>query len=394
VVTSTLEPVRLNAAKVAVGVTFGTNGLAYAGWLARAPAVRDDLGLSAAGFGLLLLCMSVAAIAAIPLAGPLVQRLGPARAVLLGSTSVVLGLVALGAGTATGAIWPAGLGLMLAGMGNSTWDVSMNVEGADVERRLGRTIMPRFHAGFSLGTVVGAGVSAGLAALGIPVSVQFFLTAALTAVVMVVTVRRFVPWTPLPAGTKPAMSVREAWREPRTIMLGLILLGFGFTEGVANDWLAIALVDGYQASETVGAIGFGTFVTAMTVSRLFGGPAIERWGRVKVLRATAASAAVGVVLVVIGAGVPVVLIGALFWGAGAALGFPVGFSAAADDPVRAAIRVSVAGSIGYGAFLAGPPLIGLLAERFGVLSALLSVFAALAIGLLASRAAKPLPKPA
>ena len=76
---------------------------------------------------------------------------------------------------------------------------------------------------------------------------------------------------------------------------------------------------------------------------------------------------------------------------GASLGFPVGMSAAADDPVRAAIRVSVAGSIGYGAFLAGPPLIGLLAQHFGVLAAILCALAALLLGALASGAAKPLP---
>jgi len=83
-----LDRPRLELAKVAVGVTFATNGLAFAGWLARAPAVRDDLGLSSAGYGLLLLCLSGAAVAAIPLAGPLVQRFGPARSVLLGSMSV------------------------------------------------------------------------------------------------------------------------------------------------------------------------------------------------------------------------------------------------------------------------------------------------------------------
>jgi MFS family permease len=390
-VTTTLDHARLRAAKIAVAVTFAANGLAYAGWLARAPAVRADLGLSSAGFGLLLLCMSAAAIASIPMAGPLVQRFGPARAVLIGSMSMAAGLAALGTGTATGTVWLAGLGLMLAGLGNSMWDVAMNVEGADVERRLGRTVMPRFHAAFSLGTVVGAGVSAGLAAVGVPVSVQLLLTSALTAAVMLVTVRRFVPWAPRPAGEKPAMSVRQAWREPRTIMIGLIMLGFGFAEGVANDWLAIALVDGYHATETIGAVGFGTFVTAMTLSRLFGGEAIERWGRVKVLRATALLVAAGLLLVVAEIGVPVVLVGALLWGAGASLGFPVGFSAAADDPARAAIRASVAGSIGYGAFLAGPPLIGVLVQHFGVLRAVLCVFAALALGLVASRAATPLP---
>ncbi len=389
--TTLVDHSRVRTAKLAVGVTFATNGLAYAGWLARAPAVRDDLHLSAAGFGLLLLCLSAAAIAAIPLSGPLVQRLGPARTVLAASLSMTLGLTGLGAGTLLGSVPLAGLGLVLAGAGTSAWDVAMNVEGADVERRLGRAIMPRFHAGFSLGTVFGAALSAGAAAVGLPVWAQLFLMAALTAVTMVATVRRFLPWEPPPAGTKPATSVRQAWREPRTLLIGMILLGFGVAEGTANDWLAISLVDAYGASEAVGAIGFGTFVTAMTLARLFGVYAIERWGRVAVLRGTAVSAAAGLLLVVSGVGVPLALAGALLWGAGASLGFPIGMSAAADDPVRAAIRVSVAGSIGYGAFLAGPPLIGLLAEHLGVLRALLCVLGALAIGLIGSAAAKPLP---
>ena len=381
---------RLDTAKVAVGVTFATNGLAYAGWLARAPAARNDLSLSPAGFGLLLLCLSAAAIAAIPLAGPLVQRIGPARAVLLGSTSVVLGLLGLGTGTALGSVPLAGVGLVLAGMGNSTWDVAMNVEGADVERRLGRTVMPRFHAGFSLGTVVGAGISAAAAAVGLSLSAQLFLTAAVTAGVMVVMVRRFLPYTALPREERRSVSALQAWRNPRTLLIGLIMLGFGFTEGTANDWLAISLVDGYHTSETIGAIGFGTFVTAMTLARMYGGLAIERWGRVTVLRLTAASAALGLLLVVSSVSVPLALLGAVLWGAGASLGFPIGMSSAADDPVRAAVNVSVAGAIGYGAFLAGPPLIGFLAQHFGVLRAFLCVLGALAIGLAASGAAKPL----
>ena len=381
---------RLEIAKVAVGVTFAINGLAFAGWFARIPAIREDLGLSSAGLGLLLLCLSGAALTAIPLAGPLVQRVGPARAVLYGSMSVTLGLLAMAGGTELGSVPLAGAGLILLGMGNSTWDVAMNVEGADVERRLGRTLMPRFHAGFSLGTVGGASVSAAAAAAGVSVSTQLFCTAIVGAAVMILTVRRFLPHAASTAEERSGGRVRDVWREPRTLLIGVIMLGFGFTEGAANDWLAIGLVDGYQAGETTGAIGYGFFVTAMTLARLFGGNAIERWGRVRVLRATGLSALLGLLLVVSGIGVPLVLVGALFWGAGASLGFPVGMSAAADDPLRAALRVSVAGSIGYGAFLAGPPLIGFLAERFGVLHALLVVVAAIGLWLAASGAARPL----
>ncbi|MFC7527169.1 MFS transporter [Actinoplanes sp. GCM10030250] len=380
---------RLNSAKAAVGVSFAMNGFAYAGWLSRAPAAREALDVSAAGFGLLLLCMSASAVAAIPLAGPIVQRFGPSRAVLYSCMSLVAGLAALATGVLLGSPVVAGAGLLFAGVATSTWDVAMNVEGADVERRLGRTLMPRFHAGFSLGTVTGAATGAAAAATGLPLWAQIYISAALTATVMAFAVSRFLPHTPREPGERPAMSVGQAWREPRTLLIGLVMLGFGFTEGTANDWLAISLVDGYGTSETVGAIGFGVFVTAMTLARLFGGHAIERWGRVPVLRLTALAAAAGLLLVVTGDAVPVALLGALLWGVGASLGFPIGMSAAADDPARAAIRVSVAGSVGYGAFLAGPPLIGFAAEHFGILRSILCVLGALAIGLAASHAAKP-----
>jgi predicted MFS family arabinose efflux permease len=384
---------RLERARVGVGIAFAGNGLAYAGWLARSPAIRDALDLTNAGFGLLLLCISVSAVAALPLSGPLVHRVGPARAVLLGSMSVIAGMLVLAAGVGAGSRVLAGLGLVLAGCGTSTWDVAMNVEGAEVERRLGRTIMPRFHAGFSIGTVAGAGLGAAAAALGVPVWAQLAGTAVVLAAAMVAAVRRFTPAGPAPAGDAKRSGALRAWREPRTLLIGLIMLGFGFTEGSANDWLAIAMVDGYGTSDAVGALGFATFVAAMTAARMVGGAALERWGRVVVLRITAATSLAGLLLVVAGHSLPVAIAGTLLWGAGASLGFPVGMSSAADDPARAAVRVSVASSIGYGAFLAGPPLIGFLAERVGVLRALLVVLGALLLGLLASGAAKPLPQP-
>ena len=106
--------------------------------------------------------------------------------------------------------------------------------------------------------------------------------------------------------------------------------------------------------------------------------------------ATAVCALVGLLMVLLGGSTPVALVGALFWGMGASLGFPVGMSAAADDPARAAVRVSVVSSIGYTAFLAGPPLIGLLAEHNGILTALFVVVGALVLGLLVSGATRPL----
>ena len=311
---------------------------------------------------------------------------------LAGALSECVGLALLVVGLFTGSVAPAAIGLVFTGLGTGVWDVAMNVEGADVERRLGRSLMPRLHAAFSLGTVTGAGLGAASAAMGVPVAVQIIVVAALLPVVVTVATRRFLPvQVATPEEKAAGAGVLAAWREPRTLLVGLLVLGFAFTEGSANDWIAIALVDGYGSGEAVGAVAFGFFVSAMTIGRLAGGSALERFGRVAVLRATAAIALAGLLLVALGGSTPVALCGALLWGVGASLGFPVGMSAAADDPARAAARVSVVSSIGYTAFLAGPPLIGLLAEHAGILRALFVVLGALVLGLLASGATRPLP---
>ncbi|HVL83751.1 MAG TPA: MFS transporter [Pseudonocardia sp.] len=382
----------LRRARTAVVVAFAVNGSAFAALLSRGPALRDGLGLSAAGFGLLLLCLSAGAVAGLPAAGPLVHRLGAARVVAGGALLVAAGFAAVATGLATGAVPVAAAGLAAAGLGMGTWDVAMNVEGAEVERRLGRSLMPRLHAAFSLGTVAGAGIGVGTAAAGLPLAVQVGAIAALSPLVTVPATRAFTPATAPQAGAVGGSGTLVAWREPRTLALGLLVLGFAFTEGTANDWLAVALVDGYGLGEAGGAAGFGLFVAAMTAARLAGVRVLDRFGRVAVLRAAAGLALAGVVLVtqgVLAGGPAVAMAGAVLWGLGTALGFPVGMSAAADDPARAAARVSVVSAIGYTAFLAGPPLIGLLAERAGILRSLLVVVGALALAVLAIPAARP-----
>jgi fucose permease len=377
-------------ARVAVAVVFALNGFAFASWIARVPAARDQLDLSSAQLGLLLLCMSAGSVLALPASGPVVHRFSPARSVLGAGALSVAGLFVLAAGLAWTAVPLAGLGLFLTGAGIGVWDVSMNVEGADVEQRLGRAIMPRFHAGFSLGTVGGALAGAGAAAAGVPLAVQLLVTGVVVVAALAGATRAFLPvHVPDDGSTKGRSGVGRAWREPRTLLIGLMVLAFAFTEGTANDWLAVALVDGYDVSGAGAAAGFAVFVSAMTVARLFGTGLLDRAGRVLTLRVSAATAIAGVLLFVLAGSPLLAMVGAVLWGVGAALGFPVGMSAAADDPARAAARVSVVSAIGYTAFLAGPPLIGFLGEATGVLRALLVVVVVMAAGLLAVGAARP-----
>jgi cyanate permease len=171
----------------------------------------------------------------------------------------------------------------------------------------------------------------------------------------------------------PLMRARDAWREPRTLVIGLMVLGLALTEGSANDWLALALERGHDAERYVAVAGFALFVTSMTVGRIVGPVLLDRLERAVALWGSIGFAAVGVVVVVHAEAPWLVALGIVLWGLGSSLGFPVGMSAAADDPARAAARVSVVSLIGYLAFLMGPPLIGFIGHRVGTLDALVTL---------------------
>jgi predicted MFS family arabinose efflux permease len=279
--------------------------------------------------------------------------------------------------------------LIVLGAAMGTCDVAMNVSGAANERAIGRTVMPLYHAGFSLGTVAGAGLGSLAEVLHIPL--QFHLTALgiVSLAAVLIATRYLLSETAVAVGEEahPISTWRSRlaiWRDPRTLLIGLVVLGFAFTEGSSNDWLAYSMVHGHGTSRAIGAAVYAVFVAAMTVGRLAGVRLLDRFGRVPVLRATGALAAAGLLLFIF---VPVFwvdIVGVVLWGLGASLGFPVGMSAAADDPHKAAARVSAVASIGYLAFLVGPPSIGFLGNQFGILNALLLVLALVAMAAVVS----------
>ena len=174
-----------------------------------------------------------------------------------------------------------------------------------------------------------------------------------------------------------------AWRDRRTLLLGAMVLGLALAEGAAGDWVALALSDGYRVSQAAGAGGYSVFVAAMAAGRFLGTPILNRHGRVAALRACAVLAILGLGLFVLAPTLWLAYAGLVLWGFGASLGFPVGMSAAADDPATAAARVSVVSTVGYGAFLCGPPLIGFVAEftgvRYGLSTVLVFVLVSLAL---------------
>lgn len=379
---------QVEVAKRAVAAVFIGSGVAFATWASRIPQVRDNLDLSPAILGIVLLGIAAGSIIALPTSGFVVHRLGPTRTIVVMSLLFCAGLAiaAVGSVTSVGLLL---VGLVIMGYGNGNWDVAMNVEGAAVEQRLHRAVMPRFHAGFSIGAVIGAALGALMNFLGVPVPAHFLLVAIALAITMPLATRWFIDAIDeAHEGERP--SVLRAWREPRTLVIGVLVLTMAFAEGTGNDWIGVATIDGYGVSAATGSIALACFVAAMTIGRWFGTNILNRFGRVLTLRVTALLGAVGVLITVFGGEFWIAMIGIALWGFGCSLGFPVGMSAAADDPAMSAARVSVVATVGYTAFLAGPTLIGFLGEGAGVLRALSVTAGLLAFAFIAAGATKPL----
>lgn len=385
---------RARQAMVASYVAFGGAGLAMASWASRIPQVRDRLDLEPSKLGLVLLAVACGSLLSLPLSGPLIARVGTDRMVATTAVLAGVGLTTVAVGYRIG-VGPVVVGLFLFGFAAGAWDVAMNVHGAFVEQQLGRSIMSRFHAGFSLGTVAGALIGAVMVASHVSVTIHLTIVAVVMSTAVVLATRRFLAD---PDHTEPGTAhdgtlaegvgadapvVRRgafaAWREPRTLLIGVFVLAFAFAEGVANDWIGVAVIDGHHAPEAVGTLAFAVFLASMTVGRWFGPGLLDRHGRTPVVRSLALLGIGGTLLFVLAPFTWLAFGGAVLWGLGASLGFPVGMSAGADEPARAAGRVSVISSIGYCAFLTGPPLIGFLGDRFTVLHALIAVAVLLAL---------------
>ncbi|WP_199517015.1 MFS transporter [Nucisporomicrobium flavum] len=399
--TTTTHPASATAAARAVYIAFIGAGVAMASWATRIPQVRDGLGLTPSRLGMVLLAIAAGSIISLVLAGQIVARFGSRRTVVAMAALLGVAVTTVALGYPYG-IPPVVVGLFLFGFANGAWDVAMNVQGAVVERRLGKAIMPRFHAGYSVGTVAGAAVGAAAVALHISVTAHLIGAALLVAAAVIASVRTFIPddsdapaaaphSSPAPSSTGATMLT--AWREPRTLLIGLFVLAFAFAEGAGIDWISVAMIDDYGTAATTGTLAFALFLTAMTVGRWFGPPLLDRYGRVAVLRALAVLSLTGLLIFIFGPNTATAFAGALLWGLGASLGFPVGMSAAADDPSRAAPRVSVVASIGYCAFLGGPPLIGFLGDHITVLKGLTAVAMVLAVATTIAGSIRPLPNP-
>ncbi len=351
------------------GITVGTFG-------PRLPALKTELGVTTGTIGLLLACVSVGAMTGLVASTPVHHRLGSRRAVTAAPLLIAVALVVMGVAVSLRSVPLLGAALAALGLGIGVFDVLINVEGSANERAAGRTLMPRMHAAWSIGTAVGAGIGAGCAALGITPAAQFIGEAVLIAVLA-------LGLSPsIPAGSRPTDEQRRegraerlrqwlaCWTDRRLLLIGLVMFGAEVAEGSANSWLTLAVRNDHGETAAVAALFFAAFAAGEGITRIFAGRVVDHLGRVLSVRLTTALGVLGVALFIVGRSPWIVLFGVLLWSVGVSMGFPLGMSAAAEGGSNEVARLSVVGSMGYSANLASPPVIGLLADSTGLLHAL------------------------
>jgi hypothetical protein len=374
-------------ARGAVSTVFFVNGAVLASWVPHIPFVKQRLAVGDGTLGLLLLAMAVGALGALSIAGWLVTRHGSRRVtsaaaygLCLAMPLPVLAALALAPALPLASVPLVGVALLLLGACNGTLDVAMNAQAVVVERRYGRAIMSSFHGLFSLGGLAGA-AAAGLAAhAGVKPLTHVLASAALGIGAVLVAQRGLL--TAAPAAGHTPIFVRPSGR---LRWLGLLAFAALMAEGAMGDWSGVYLRDWLGATPALAASGFAACSLMMAIGRLSGDRAVRAVGPALVLRASGALAAAGLSGALLAGNTGAAILGCGLVGLGVANAVPILFSRAGREPgVDAAAGLAAVASTGYLGFLAGPPLIGLVAELVGLPAGLALV--ALACALLAAGA--------
>jgi predicted MFS family arabinose efflux permease len=357
---------------------FFINGMGVGTLLPHLPYLRAQLDVSNSVIGLCLFAMTAGALVAMPLTGQVLARRS-SRSVL--RATVIVYPVALAFPLLARS--PVALAAILFGYGlaNGALDVAQNAHGAAIERETGRPIMSSLHAGWSLGAVAGAGGAALSAGAGIDPRIFVACAAALLVGLGVVFATRIGDARVVGDGGGSFV-----WPSRGVLLLGGLCILVMVTEGSLNDWSAIYLRDDLDAGADVAAAGFAIYSAGMAVGRITGDAVVRRLGFELVLRGGMALAALALAVLLLAGTVPVALAGMALVGLGVANGVPLLFSAAGRtaNPGPAIAAVS---TMGYVAFLGGPPFIGFLSDAIGLPGALSTIcFAALVVVALGGRA--------
>lgn len=347
----------LKRARLAVLAAFFINGAAMATWVSRIPAMQAKLSLSEGALGLVLMGLSTGVLSALFLAGGLIARFSSAKATVGAGIVMSLSLIPLAWANSPVILW---ITLFIVGAGTSLMDVSMNDQAVLVERQAGRPLMSSFHATYSIGGLAGALAGAGMAATEFfTPAIHFALVGALLAATLIYCYRLYIHIQPEKTAGGPVFRLpeRALW------MLGVIAFCTALAEGSMADWSAVYLNQVLSTTTSMAALGFAGFSATMTLGRLLGDRLIARFHAEKLVRVGGLIATAGFVIVILTKSPALAIAGFALIGAGVANIIPLAYSVAGNFPgVSSSAGIAGVATIGYAGFLAGPPVIGIVAE--------------------------------
>jgi len=345
-------------ARTATRCGFFMAGFGLAVWAPLVPYVRERIEMSDALFGVLLLCIGIGSLSWMPLSGLLVSRLG-IRPVALGAVAL-LGVALVGMALAD-SVWLMALALFCFGGSLGVIDVVLNIQSVLVETAVGRRMMSNFHGMFSLGAIVGALAMTLQLSMGLSAE---FGTLSMTAVVVIANLsvaRGFLP-DRAPGGGL-------AFVRPRGLVLlaGLLCFAVYLAEGAVLDWSALYLTGEKSLEVSLGGLGYAAYTLMVTIARFGGAPVINRLGPARVIALGGLVAALGIALTLSTSSWPLALLGYGLCGLGCANVAPVLISSLSRQTIMPMhTAVTVATTIGFAGVLAGPALMGVVAQLFSL----------------------------
>jgi MFS family permease len=358
---------------LSVQLVFFAQAFVFASWLARLPAIKIAFDLSEGEIGAILMALPAGAVVSAPVAG-MASVFISLRALNILSLVIMVCAVAL-IGIAPGPILLAAV-LFVVGFGAGAVGVAMNSAGIAAEEAVGRPVLLRCHAMFSVGLATGALASSAFVAGGLSAAAHL-ATVAACAFAAVVCVASWLP------GTKPESDGQEprfAWPSGAVVLPACIACGSMLAEGATMDWSAIYLSDVLEASPSLASLGVAVFAGAMAVVRFFGDGLTQRMGDRAVMLTGAGLGAIGYLIVVIATNYQIALAGYFLVGLGLAPIVPTALRVAGRlSPHAPGIGVAAASSFATIGFLLGPALIGFIAEVSGLRTAFALVCIALIV---------------
>ena len=329
----------------------------------RLPDIQHGMGVGEGALGLALIGSAVGTLISLTFATPIIDRFGPRRTILV--LLPVLAFLYWLAVTATGPVAFFAL-LLPVGLAIGAIEIIVNLEADRTEHAIGRRIMNRAHAFWSFGFFSAGLVGALVAQLGISPQVHLLGVVPIVAFATVLLLGKFSPAAHRTGGSTDA-SPLFARPSGAILVLVAVTLSAMILEGAGGDWSAIYMRDVFAVEPFLAGFAVALGAGAQALARFFADGFVERYSPVAVARTLLSVLGVGALLVFFAVSAPMALLGFALMGVGTSAIFPLAMSAAAQRTDRpASLNVAALAQISFVAFLLGPPLLGLIAESFGI----------------------------